>query len=340
MRGPFLAFAVALAVFGAGAPSPASAKEKDKGPAAFEREFVSGYGSEDAAKRAAAVDALGNAPDPDKFRLIAAHVVPKEKRADVVARAVEVLSRMKDPATCEAVAKAARSGNLDDRLVYLEALAGMPHSGPAHQAALALVKDKETYVRSMAAYVLGEHRLMDALDPLLACLDDRQWQVQAAALGAIPRLPDKDVLKTKVPRLVDFLEQTAGRIQADTADALKRIVGKDLGTDVAKWRAHLEGKPDPEKAEGAKPVSVYEEKPHFYGIEVTSHRVVIIMDVSLSMNEPIEIDRDRLRRETSKRRAVTGEDAKKDGPKQPVSRPGKLEYRGQLHRGKWPPDAT
>lgn len=323
MRSALLVLAAALAApgalvaLGAAFPEPASAKGKDEGPPGFEREFLSSFASTDPAKRASAVDALGNATDADKFRLISTHVVPKEKRADVIAHAVDVLSRMKDPAACEAVAKAARTGNLDHRLVYLESLAAMTHSGPAHQTALALLKDKETYVRSMAAWVLGEHRLMDALDPLLGCLDDRHWQVQAAALAALPRLPDKDVLKTKLPQLVDYLELSAGRIRDDTADALKRITGKDLGREPEPWRRLLAGATDPSKAAEPppKPASVYDEKPHFYGIEVTSHRVVIVLDTSLSLNEPIEIDRDRLRRETSRKRAVTGERDKADAPK-------------------------
>jgi hypothetical protein len=318
MRGLPAFLAVLAAALAATMPSPALGKGKDEGPPAFEREFLSRYASDDPKKRAEAVDGLVNATDPDRFRLLSTHVVPKEKRADVIAHAVDLLSRVKDPAVCEAVAKSAKTGNVDERIVWIESMAGMAHSGPAHQAALALLKDKETYVRSMSAYVLGEHRLMDALEPLLLCLDDRQWQVQAASLAAIPRLPDKDVLKTKLPKLVDFLEATSGRIRDDTADALRRITGKDLGREPGPWRKLIEGAADPSKPAGdgpPKPASVYDEKPHFYGMEVTTNRVVIIMDVSLSMNEPIEIDRDRLRRETSRKRAVTGEEGKGDKPK-------------------------
>lgn len=292
---------------------PAAAKGKETGPPAFERDFLSKYASEDAAKRSEGIDGLINATDPDKFRILTTHVVGKEKRADVVSRAVEILAKIRDPATCEALAKAARTGDRDKRVVLIESMATMAHSGAAHKALLEMLEDKDAYVRAMSAYAVGEHRVMDAADPLLGCLDDRHWQVQSAALSALTRLPDKEALKPRLPKIVDFMELSSGRLRDDASDALKRLTGKNFGRDPDAWRAWLAGgdaaapaKPA-EGSGGGTPKSGYAdqgEKPHFYGMDVVSHRVVIVMDISLSMNDPIEIDRDRLRRETSRRREI------------------------------------
>ncbi len=308
-------------------PAPLFAKGKEPVEDPIEKDFGVNYNTDDAVKRAAAVDSLSRAPDPLKFKLITTRVFPKERkdnRHDVLARGVEVLSRIKDPATQELIAKAARAGNAEERVLLIEAMARMPESNVVHKTLLDLLKDKETYVRAMSCYSLGEHRSMDALPPLLAALEDGQWQVRAASLSAMTRLSDKELLKTQaVPKLADFLENAAGRERDDCADAMRRITGKNLGKDVAVWRKWIAegdaGLPKSDEGGGTtKPDGAYAnqvEKPHFYGIDVVSHRAVIILDISLSMNEVIEIDKERLRRETSRRRAVTGEGAPKPGDK-------------------------
>jgi hypothetical protein len=336
MGRPALRFVALVALLGAGGivavpAGPLAAKDKTPEASPVEKDFLAAYGSEDGAERGRAVDALLAAPDPLKFALVSTKVIPKEKRADVLARGVEVLARVKDEKVVAQIAAASRTGPADQRCLYLESLASMPASTDAHNALLAAMKDpKEPWVRAMAAYGLGEHRAMDALDPLLAALDDRMWQVHAAALAAIPRLTDKEVLSSKaVPKLVDYLEGSTGRMQDDCASALKRITGKNLGKDVPAWRRFIAGGPaaaDPPKeapAGGAAPApgtptgGAYGEqqsvKPHFYGIDIVSKRFVIVLDRSLSMVDPIKIDKERLRRETSRRKAaVTGADKPKE----------------------------
>jgi hypothetical protein len=335
MRRPGLPFLAALALLGAASlhpvtVPPACAKDKAAEASPAEKEFLAGYASEDAVARGKAVEALHGAPDAVKLSLIASRVIPKEKRADVLARAVEVLARVKDESVVEKIAAVSRTGPADQRALYLESMATMPGSTAAHRALLDALKDKETWVRAMAAYSLGEHRAMDALDPLLAALDDRMWQVQTASIAALPRLSDKEALRAKVvPRLVDFLELSSGRAREDCAAALKRITGKAFGKDVPAWRAWLAGGDPPAQPRQGDPAAPpapapgtptggdYGEqqqpvKPHFYGMDVASKRFVIVLDRSLSMVDPIEIDKDRLRRETSRRRAaVTGADAPK-----------------------------
>lgn len=291
-------------------------KKKDE-KSAVESEFEARYKSEDAKERADAVSALKDAPDDAKVRAVSDVVVPREERADVIARAVEVLSRVKDEAAVKQVVDLAARGKTERRLVYLEALAKVS-GGDAHATLLAALEDKEPRIRGMAAYALGEHRAMDAMPSLLKLLDDPYWQVQAAAIEALPRLSDKAQLEAQaVPALVDFLEGASGRLAVDAADTLARITGKRLGRDAAAWRRHLAGEPMPEGGgdgeggeEGVKEGGAYgnaAERPHFYGMEVLSNRVVLLMDISLSMNDPIEIDKDRLRRETSRRKAITGQ---------------------------------
>jgi hypothetical protein len=274
------------------------------------------YKSEDADARSRAIAELKKAPDPLKLALVSTRVAGREQRADVVAQAVEILASIRDPKTAATVAAQAKSASPDARLLYVEAIGSMAFSTEAHQMLLDLLKDKDAYVRGMAAAGLGEHRSIDALEPLLQLLDDRAWIVQAAALSSIPRLNDKEAVKRSIPKLVDFLENVSGRLRTDVSDCLRRISGRNLGRDPAVWRKWLDGgmmdapaKPETDGDAPAKPKSEYanQDEPHFYGMPVQTNRVVLVLDISLSMYDAIEIDKERLKRETSRRRVVTGE---------------------------------
>ncbi len=320
--------ALVLAALG-GACDDAFAGTKKGEKTAAELAFETGYDSEDAKARADAVAALAEATDAIKVDVISRVVVPREKRADVLARAVGVLGRVRDEAAVAELVGLAGRGKVEQRVVYLEALASIDGTAP-HNALLAAVKDREPRIRGMAAYGLGMHRAGDALDALLVLLSDSAWQVQSAAIEALPRLEAKDALKAQaVPALVDMLDDYTGRIAVDASEALARICGRRLGRDAQKWRRFLAGEDvvpegavraggpgaggdgDDDVGEAPPPTEYasQSERPHFYGMEVVSNRVVLLLDVSLSMNDPIEIDRDRLRRETSQRRAVTGDGA-------------------------------
>lgn len=296
-----------------------------KEPDPVEVQFDLQYGSPDPVARSKAIESLKSVPDPMKFSILSTRVVGREKRADVIARAVDVLGGIKDEKTATSVAVAAKTAPPEARVVYVEALGGLVSSTSAHQMLLELVKDRDPYVRGMAAAGLGEHRAMDAMDPLLALLEDKSWMVQSAALAALPHLSDREAVKKAIPKLIEFLENVSGRMKVDGAEALKRITGRNFGRDAAQWRewydsGMLDATPKPDAPEKPpEPKGAYanqETAPEFYGMPVLSNRVVLVLDISLSMYDPIEIDKDRLRRETSRRKpVVTGE--KKD-PKEKV----------------------
>jgi hypothetical protein len=313
-----LAFALlaALAV-------PAFAKDKQIDP--VEAQFDVHYASADAGGRSKAIDDLRAAPDPLKFWLVSNRVVGREKRADVVAHAVDVLASIKDEKVVGSMVVAAKNGPTEQRAVYVEAMASLAGSTAAHTALLELVKDRDTYIRGMAAAALGEHRSMDALPSLMALLDDKAWMVQCAALSALPRLSDKTALKAQLGKLVELMENTSGRVRVDCSEAMRRITGKNLGVEPAPWRkaydaGMLVGEKPPEESDADKPEQFkpayanQEEKPHYYGMPVLSNRVVLVLDISLSMYDAIEIDKDRLRRETSRRKPVVTGEKKSDDP--------------------------
>ena len=111
-----VAIVLGLAV-GPDAEARSPKKKKDVDPASAA--FVENYKSDDAKERAAAVEALKNTPDEKRLALVSKYVVGKEKRADVVARAVTVLSKIKDEKAIASLIAAAGKGKPDQRVVYL-----------------------------------------------------------------------------------------------------------------------------------------------------------------------------------------------------------------------------
>jgi hypothetical protein len=317
-----LLFAAALAAL-AGDAFARGGKEPDP----IEIQFDLQYGSPDPVARAKVIDSLKSAPDPLKFTILSTRVVGREKRADVISRVVDVLGGIKDEKTATSVAVAAKTAPPEARVVYVESLGGLVSSTAAHQMLLELVKDKDAYVRGMAAAGLGEHRAMDAMDPLLELLEDKSWMVQAAALAALPHLSDREAVKKTVPKLIEFLENVSGRMKVDAADALRRITGRSFGRDAALWREWYDSgmldatpKPDAPADKPPEPKGAYanqDSEPQFYGMPVLSNRVVLVLDISLSMYDPIEIDKDRLRKETSRRKPVVTGEKKDDKDKAP-----------------------
>lgn len=293
-----------------------------------ETAFVQKYTSTDAAEREAAIKSLASAPEPLRVKLILERVLPGETRADLHADAVEMLASVKDPAVRQTVMDVAAKGAATDvRILCVQAMARWFGDPAAHAAALALLGDKDVWVRSMAAYALGEHRQQDAIAPLVGLLDDTKWQARSAGIGALARLGDRTSLAPHLGKIVDCLESSNGRQKDECAQLLEKLTDRKLGKDAAQWRLWLAGGdaalPKDETGAPKKPSGGYgDDEPRFYGMPVVSSRVVVILDISLSMNDPIRIDKDRLRRETSRRRAeVTGGpgDGKKD-PKKPAAK--------------------
>ncbi|MCG3135203.1 MAG: hypothetical protein HMLKMBBP_02709 [Planctomycetes bacterium] len=319
-----------LALLAAVAPAFAKGgKGKDvEDPA--ETAFAAKYASDDGAEREAAIRSLSSVPEPLRVKILLERVLPVETRADLHADAVEILGGVKDVAARQVVvdaAKDAAKAGADVRVLCVQAIARWINEPVAHAAALALLGDKDVWVRSMAAYAIGEHRAPDGILPLVGLLDDPKWQARSAAINALSRLGDKTTLAPHLPKIADCLESSNGRQKDECARLLETLTGKKLGKDANLWRLWIQGGdaalPKEDAAAPKKPSGGYgDEEPRFYGMPVVSSRVVVILDISLSMNDPIRIDKDRLRRETSRRKAeVTGGpgDGKKD-PKKPAAK--------------------
>lgn len=284
-------------------------KERQKAWEEAQSTFLIAYKSADAQIRRGAVLKLREFADLGAARLVVERVFPTERSAGVLEAAIRVVAASSDPAVVEwLVTKAQGRGDWIIRSAVVEALGAVKGERVDLALAALLDREKDPRVLSMALFAVGEKRLTDLYLPVLRHLEHEDWQVRVAAIETLGEWKDKRAVEP----LIDRLMNETGRLREDIAEALKSITGKDFGADPNKWRKWLNegdaaGEDDPEpKKEGV--ASGVKDEPTYFGIKVNSERVLFVIDVSLSMRTPIDIDKMKVAREA----ALTG-DGGEDG---------------------------
>ncbi len=110
------------------------------------------------------------------------------------------------------------------------------------------------------------------------------WQVQAAAIGALKALKAREAIEP----MIDLLAKADGRLKSDLLAALVSITGVDKGQLAEAWRAWFEQ--NREAVMKGEYTARGDEKPPgqagmttFFGIPITSKRIVFVLDCSKSM---------------------------------------------------------
>ncbi|MHC4222424.1 MAG: HEAT repeat domain-containing protein [Planctomycetota bacterium] len=155
-----------------------------------------------------------------------------------------------------------------------------------------LMSDKEPRVRVAVARSIGAFRRQEALDLLKGTLRDSDWRVRFAAIKA---LGDAKTSEAAGLLIVAMAKEKEGRLRDDINKALKEITGKDLvfADAWARWWKDVGGKlpaPGSEAGPGIAKPTAPEKKPghRFYGIRTRSNKICYVIDVSGSMNKPVE----------------------------------------------------
>jgi hypothetical protein len=161
-------------------------------------------------------------------------------------------------------------------------------------------KDKDIYIRSAAIEAIAGAERRDMADLLLAVLKtyDPKWDENSPiiALTCIHGAPkvvsasDMEMRNKIVLALADVLEKTADdRIQWFTCKALSTITGEDTYIDAEFWRwwVQMGGKKVERRDEGATVAG--RDVPKFFKAAAVGKRVVFLIDISGSMQHPVEL---------------------------------------------------
>lgn len=208
--------------------------------------------------------------------------------------------------------------------VALESLSALRPDEAWTARLLAFARDPREPIRCGALHALEGREGEGVEAALVAALDHPEWSTRLAALRELERR----ATPAAVGAIVGRLAREDGRLRHELADALWRLTGQPLGTNAQAWagwwKDHAEGfralsaeelaRRDAEQAERElrrttsaafvgddgetrflRDLSLEDEA--FFGLQVVSHRVVFMIDVSASMDERLEepLDRGRIR---------------------------------------------
>ncbi len=248
--------------------------------------------------RMAARKVLSGYREAETFDAVLEELVEMPNR-DMRAGLIDVISEAGQPKLKKAIAQIweaeATRLSVPEKFQIAKALGRLGAEG--YEPILeALLKDPAYEVRVSALRAIEQTGLKKLGDKVVARLDDRVWQVQAAAISCVGRLRPRSA----VLPLIEFLKKD-GRLQKDASDALFLVTTRDFGTDYKMWKSQwkmLTGLPnfrlptDAEvaKAKAARAKANKQYKPGkkgtaFAGIPTTSTRVIFIIDVSASMDD-------------------------------------------------------
>jgi Mg-chelatase subunit ChlD len=205
---------------------------------------------------------------------------------EVRGAAVRALGGFRAKESILALLRRLRTGTDAEREGIGEAAAAIDHGEIDGALTERVAKDKSWRVRVVAIDSLAKREARESLDTIARALRDPVWQVQMAAVAALERFGDL----AAVPALIDALKGADGRLQEEIRAALVKLTGVDKGTSAAAWAAWWGAHGEDVKAGLYRPSP--EDRPEararltrFYGIPVTSKRVVLAIDRSGSMLE-------------------------------------------------------
>jgi HEAT repeat protein len=132
--------------------------------------------------------------------------------------------------------------------------------------------------------------------PVANRLGDKDWQVRLTACRALSKFGTADAMDP----LIERLETEGGRLRREIHAALKAVSNENFSDNPQFWRdwwkkqkpkgiPKEEPPANPEDDRYAKPKKPGEEEATYYGRRIFSQSVLFVLDVSLSMNQVIEV---------------------------------------------------
>jgi HEAT repeat protein/uncharacterized protein YegL len=242
----------------------------------------------------------------------AVHKQLTDKEPEVILAACELLGHRRDKEALPLFQKMVEKGKdpVILRAVF-DAMAAIRADDPAWVTELtALTANADSEVRSIALEALGKTGDKATLEKLIAALNDPNWSVRLTALEGLESLR----LKEGVGAIIERMGKEEGRMLHDMASALYRLTGQpyqDNATNWANWwqkdgttfevlskerfeRIHkseteyaLKQTTRGQSGDEWRLKKVEEGESKFFGIQIISHRVLFVIDVSGSMEEVV-----------------------------------------------------
>ncbi len=211
--------------------------------------------------------------------------------------AVEIASeRRLEGAEKELQKQFEKSRQEEERLVVLmKALTRLRGEDPAWWAELEKhATGKARELRNAALSALGHYGGRKYLDLLANALSHPDWSTRLVALRALEELHIPEVIGPITGRM----GEEEGRLLLEFSETLWRLTGKPFGKRPAAWKGWWQAEGEGFELIEPKALAKLEQqeenrrlrqvtRAEFFGIRIESTRVIFIIDISGSMNEPL-----------------------------------------------------
>lgn len=253
-------------------------KKAGKGKGAEKLFYLRATRHLDDPKLAKAVIKLLKDKDP-QVQLLACELIGERRDKEALKDLEKLIDKSKDPLVITAALGAVTELRRNDQEWNQQLIAYATH-------------DEQT-IRNSALEALGRTMNPDYVSMLVEALDHDLWSTRLAAARALETMR----LEEGVGALCGRISKETGRMAFELADILFRLTGQSFRTNGRMWtewwaqegagfkiisESKLRQFEDEEEARRLKQIS----RTEFFGIRINSHRVVFILDVSGSMNEP------------------------------------------------------
>ena len=220
----------------------------------------------------------------------------KDRDPVVAIAAIEAVASRKDREAIEDMEKLLERSKSDEvREALLEGLSTIYDGENTWVERLEeFAKADDVDMRNAALIEIARLGRSNTDDVFLEALKHPNWSTRLVALEA---LVDRRESKLVAP-IVERMQEETGRMAIEFGDALFRLTGESFGSNASTWDRWLADQGDSiaiiDESEVDKIREDEEERrlkqisdASFFGIRIVSHRVLFIIDVSGSMNEPL-----------------------------------------------------
>lgn len=222
----------------------------------------------------------------------------KDKSREVKLETIRVLGERGDEESLKDIRKAMGKDEKKDReslSTYLIAIGNITGNGDDFiTELLGYTTSDERDLRNTAIEVLAKIAGKKHLEIFETALTNDQWDTRLAGLRALETLRNRD----SVGKIIAQMKNEGGRLLYEFSATLFNLTGQPYGKSFGGWERWWDGEGKTadliSKSELRKRVKEEEmrrlkkrSKASFFGIKIISKRVVFIIDVSGSMNEPM-----------------------------------------------------
>lgn len=267
--------------------------------------LVECFDDKDFSVRQTAIEVLGGYRNVECAQWLIDNIIANRRLRDTEKKvvSVEAVSAMGHEVAVAPIIELLDQEKRDDdvKRACIRALGRLQAKSAADVVAAAL-EDSEATVRIAALDALSEIKAPSSNAAVLARLDSNLWQERSSAMNALANIRQKESIQP----LIDQLSKEEGRLIDDVLEALLSLTTFDLGNKPEKWQETWDRVKDrfevPSEEAIRKARESYEQAllryqpgtDDFAGIPTKSKRIVYVIDVSGSMEDPL-LDREKFK---------------------------------------------